>query len=307
MTHEQILEQSRKDLKAIYKQAKEKLKGLEVTPHSNLEIGKWYKYKDSNGEYTNSIIANFQGKEEDSNYGFDFLGKWRNDVTLYNHKLGREIIEATPQEVEKALIEEAKRIGHAYSEYDYNPEENELCGINDGRLESIFADGHWEQPTDKFAELKEAFKNGAVIQSKVVFVDEPSIWEDVPNPIWNPKIEYRIKPEEGPQYFNLTQLTGIVKEQTKAMTAINERLKKVEASRQVAEKPEEKPKVGDVCKFWDDDENTFIIGKLKEIHASCLSDEFSYPYVTGNYSEYKNAKTLTPQQVQELLFGKDPS
>lgn len=81
--------------------------------------------------------------------------------------------------------------------YNYRPDTNILAiGRN-----WLFKDGKWATiiKQDKFAELKEAHRNGAVIQSKVVFVDEPSIWEDVHNPTWNPKIDYRIKPEEKPK------------------------------------------------------------------------------------------------------------
>lgn len=252
MTNQEIIEQSRKDLKAIYKQAKEKLNS--ITPIV-VVVGKWYKDPFSNYlVHVTKILGSHNYVEV---YGFDSNGNWFNkwDTTIC-----QLYTEATPQEVEQSLIEEAKSRGHAYSEYDYNPEENELCGINNGRLESVFCDGHWEQPIDKFAELKEAHKKGAVIQSKVVFVDEPSVWEDVPNPIWNPKIEYRIKPEE-------------------------------------------KPKVGDLVKAWNEDSGC-VIGIVKKIEY-CSKDTFGYT-LNGSVTElFMNAKTLAQQEAIDLLFGKE--
>lgn len=47
------------------------------------------------------------------------------------------------------------------------------------------------QPVDKFAELKKAHKNGAVIQFRNRF----GVWEDC-IPVWLNHLEYRIKPEE---------------------------------------------------------------------------------------------------------------
>lgn len=50
---------------------------------------------------------------------------------------------------------------------------------------------------DKFAELKEAHRNGAIIQ----FRYGDGQWEDCANnaPVWGSNVEYRIKPEEKPQ------------------------------------------------------------------------------------------------------------
>lgn len=78
----------------------------------------------------------------------------------------KEILEQTKSELDR-LVSEAKR----------NLDElNEL------------------QPVDKFAELKKAHKNGAVIQFKSHF--KPFEWIDDNNPSWSTSYEYRIKPEE---------------------------------------------------------------------------------------------------------------
>ena len=102
---------------------------------------------------------------------------------------------------------------------------------------------------DKFAELKEAHTNGAVIQLKMGYR-----WFDC-DPVWTPIFTYRIKPEE-------------------------------------------KPKVGDVVKAWNNNSSAKpIIGKLEDLHLN------THYGIGGHW--YDNAKTLTQQQVQELLFGKE--
>ena len=124
------------------------------------------------------------------------------------------------------------------------------------------------EPADKFAELKEAHRNGRVVQ-----FEKDGSWYNVLGyePTFDIHTNYRIKPEE-------------------------------------------KPKVGDVCKFWDEDENAFVVAIYAELREDNQWDDtsFTHPHgvrVAGNYYTrfFKNAKPLNPQQVQELLFGKDLS
>ena len=49
---------------------------------------------------------------------------------------------------------------------------------------------------DKFAELKEAHRNGAVIMYRHT---DKNRWEEIDTPVWNPNCQYRIKPEEKPK------------------------------------------------------------------------------------------------------------
>lgn len=163
-----------------------------------LEVGKWY-FVNRHIKIEPKALVCFQGHGKDA-YGFTHEPCWSNTYGNPNtfKTKGYEYTEATPQEVEQALIEEAKRRGHAYNEYDYNPEENELCGLNNGRLESVFCNGQWEVPIDKLVELKEAHSKGAVIESmpKKWIGD----WTVATNPIWDgDNYEYRIKPEEKPK------------------------------------------------------------------------------------------------------------
>ena len=69
-----------------------------------LEIGKWYKMKgDAN------FLCNFNGNNGNS-YGFNLKKEWMdNSMCFQNFDI---YIEATPQEVKTALIEEAKKRGY---------------------------------------------------------------------------------------------------------------------------------------------------------------------------------------------------
>lgn len=61
---------------------------------------------------------------------------------------------------------------------------------------------------------------------------------------------------------------------------------------------ERKPKVGDVCKFWDYIESDFVIGILTDI------DEVDDIYEGSRSTWSENAKKLTQQEVIGLLFDK---
>lgn len=58
----------------------------------------------------------------------------------------------------------------------------------------VYRNGKWADvvEVDKFAELKEAYRNGAVIQFKNVCGN----WHPATTPNWDTSLEYRIKPEE---------------------------------------------------------------------------------------------------------------
>ena len=250
MTHQEILNKTKAEIDSLCAQAKEK---LEAMAPKALEIGKWYRHKD----YPRFLSIHLN----DDRYGFDISGDWFDNV---RNKLSyhEDYYEATPQEVEKALIEEAKRRGFvigcchyitngekvikkALSErFLFEPYSNKLLFNN----WSIFECGKWANiiEQDKFAELKEAHRNGAVIQA-----NDGQGWYDTDYPNWLSK-EYRIKPEE-------------------------------------------KPKVGDVCKFWSDDEPGFIVSHYLR------GDNGLHTFDGSIY--FDHARVITPQQVQELLFN----
>ena len=306
---EQIIEKSRKDLKAIYKEALKKLKALEVDQRGELEVGKWYinnygsKYLAYAQELKGTIII--------KGYGFDDSGNW--EVFAPTDASITECRKATPQEVEKALIEEAKRrykVGDVIKCLD--GVESELNGTdfvfnnnslfsNGERIDGgawfntyakVFDNGQWATiiEQDKFADLKEAYRNGAVIQ---FYEEKRKKWYDCGMPCWNPTTKYRIQPEE------LTTFNDLINQERFVRNKINELAKQLGISTKGEGnyKPEEKPKVGDVCKFWDNNEDDFFIAKLHSISDG----EFPYTAYKG-CSDFMNARVITPQQVQEMLF-----
>ncbi|NGM63543.1 hypothetical protein G5B30_16660 [Sphingobacterium sp. SGG-5] len=171
-----------------------------------LGVGKWYRLRNGNLIYATALMAN----NHISGYGFGGGGEAWTDG--YDHWLvDGEFTEATPQEVEQALIEEAKRrykVGDRIS--DANGVEitpNGSYVFKKGILyyggAVIFLKGNWATPiVDKFAELKEAHKNGAVIQLK----HHTDGWVDLKDPKFNDTFSlYRIKPleEEKPMTDNI--------------------------------------------------------------------------------------------------------
>lgn len=124
--------------------------------------------------------------------------------------------------------------------------------------------------SDKFAELKEAHKNGAVIEYYNKLLKE---WQVCKNFIWDENYEYRIKPEE----------KSGVEEFVNALCNLSDTISG-------------KPKVGDIVKAWDNDESNFVIGVLSRIDEYWRLKGFEYGF--------NRAKVITPQQMQELFFGK---
>lgn len=124
-----------------------------LEPKKELEVGKWYLFDGHGCENKPLMLVSSNYNDRVYFCGFNFLNQWVDEDFYTNDDLNKHgYREATTQEIEQALIAEAKRRCYAYNEYNYNPEENELCGINDGRLESVFCNGHWEQPTSNFTD-----------------------------------------------------------------------------------------------------------------------------------------------------------
>lgn len=215
-----------------------------------LVVGKWYK-----GNYYDTKYLVFPTELHNETviegYGFCDDGSW----SVFNNDagVGKNTRLAFSNEVESALIAEAKIRGHKYDAYSWNHEQNTLYGNrgNDVGHDILFENGLWSEviEQDKFAELKEAYKNGAVIEVKSKLDGE---WY-ITDPLWLDDHEYRIKPEE-------------------------------------------KPNVGDVCKFWDKDDS-FIIGIYKE-------HDGRYHRHTAEFGAFDNAKKITQQEAIDLLFNK---
>jgi len=136
-----------------------------------LEVGKWYKFPSLgygklmflfNGNYGNQVT-----------YGFSSSGKWLNTIGV--HKCDY-YVEATHEEVEQALIEEAERRGFKkgvkVKTLIYEPNVVELSSNNfdwdfinkeyhlrDSEGESIFHNGVWAEIIDEKAELKQEIED----------------------------------------------------------------------------------------------------------------------------------------------------
>lgn len=178
-----------------------------------LEVGKWY--KSWNDSYNGYDLSYYTGTGTD--YGFHAENNnWFEEQYWIKNSMTSEWQEAPPQEVEQSLIEEAKRRGFVNggvgnnsnihdkklkncelffnNQYEYDDKDNLLRVILDADTTwTVFKDGKWATiiEQDKFAELKEAHRNGAVIQLKM-----GNRWFDC-DPVWTPIFTYRIKPEEG--------------------------------------------------------------------------------------------------------------
>lgn len=61
-------------------------------------------------------------------------------------------------------------------------------------------------------------------------------------------------------------------------------------------------KVGDLCKFWDEEEKEFSIGIVKAISKDELD---AYPYMCWNGGMFVNAKKITQQEAIDFLFPKE--
>lgn len=140
-----------------------------LTPEPVIEVGKWYKHKD--GSYPNWLV--FNGGEDSLTYGFTATGDWGTDFKVWYIKEWG--VEATREEVEQRLIEEAKRRGFVNGAkttgIDDDSQEiikgtffiNKLKDGLNAHLKSngilgvtIFKDGKWAEIIDEKAEIRES-------------------------------------------------------------------------------------------------------------------------------------------------------
>lgn len=244
--------------------------------------GSWYWFeKNIRGHIQDALIfVNDITMSMNGNYGFDHAGKWIDGTedgytyAVYNNlKTARR---ASPQEVEEALIKEAKRRGLLHGvrfvspngeDWDFKVTSNDFHfdAVNNtlsftqylGGEVFLFMDGHWAEPIiekDKFAELKEAQRNGKNIECRLRYSD--CTWIEKTHVGFFHKFEYRIKPEE-------------------------------------------EPKCGDVVKAWYNKGDGFVVGILNEIRPT--NNPFPY-LVSGSW--FENVKALNKQEAIDLLFGK---
>lgn len=151
-----------------------------LEPKKELEVGKWYFIENKNCQTRKTdalvFIKEFKGNDN-TNYGFDSKGDWTNQFWADDLKNMGRIVEATPQEVEEALIKEAKRrykVGDKLSEvYDDFSEGNRIFNLNlrhqvglcdlwiddvNGYLSCIFKNGKWAEVIEPELTLEERVK-----------------------------------------------------------------------------------------------------------------------------------------------------
>lgn len=191
---------------------------FELTP-DDYKNNTWYKSKEPGPIF-------FLEKGE-KNYGFypeysDEI-EWFSNFRANGFHLVGNWTEAKPEEVEEILISEAKRRGLVEGVKITSPwisggdksltkltdayrwRGNALISIGSVSY-TLFNYGKWATPVDPFAELKEAHKNGKVIQ----FKHHTDGWVDLKDPKFNDTFSlYRIKPEEE---FKLNRTTFCSKE-----------------------------------------------------------------------------------------------
>lgn len=142
-----------------------------------LEVGKWYK-KNDYGDLMFYFNGKYTYKDNENNYGFDYNGFFQKEIGVHKREVNK-YYEATHEEVEQALIKEAKRRGlvnigqisiyKPFSEnksskgyfktshnfYKFNPYDNTL------RLDGVrvFENGVWAEIIDDKAELKQEIED----------------------------------------------------------------------------------------------------------------------------------------------------
>lgn len=219
-------------IKNFIRYATEEEKAL-LEPKKELEVGKWYKTKKS--------LFNHQDGYD--SYGF-FNKQWKSgDWRTYLDDFAFVTpIEANIQEVEQALIEEAKRrykVGDKLSLFDgyYYGDGNNIYGGNfdcnsfdledaylcvkttNGWYHRIFQDGKWATviEQDKLSNLKEAFNNGYCVEFYDVKTDT---WKRHENPCWNPDLQWRIMVNNGHLVVSDVYLLNQIKDLKKSIEEI---------------------------------------------------------------------------------------
>lgn len=170
----------------------------------------WYKHSD----YDNVLIFK-TGKREGC--GIDDRCLWVDNTSVWSfYDRPASWRNATREEIEKALIKEAKKRGLVEGVriksrwlirntdgtsatpisniYSYDPFSNQLSVVNSGHSYTLFKDGEWAEPVtevDKFADIKKAYAEGAEIEFYSKVYGE---WRPKRSNIWDGNVEYRIRP-----------------------------------------------------------------------------------------------------------------
>ena len=242
-------------------------------------VGKWWK---GTGEHL-MYITDIDGDGHLYGYGFLPSGVWRGRDEMINGNCActvfnrPNLVEATCLEVSEALIREAKRrgfikgvkykpisqIGPLSNEYYVGSHDPEVT--KDGF--QVYIGMQWIFVGGEWAGVIEEdklydLKEAHKNGAEIEIKWNDGTWRPVVDPSWDERNEYRVRPEE-------------------------------------------KPKVGDVVKAWFDNNERYVIGRIVSINLG-----FKYKYGVnipglvgvGDTLYYKNARTITKEEVIELLF-----
>ena len=138
---------STKLLKEIYNSVDENLKAKieievpEIKP--SLEVGRWYKWNDS--ENNTNVLINITNINRRKICAYGFVNnEFKHNCIFYSQKYNREAIEnltlATPEEVKTALVDEAKRRGFTFGKCfkELKDEENGSLFNKSGKCGKFF-------------------------------------------------------------------------------------------------------------------------------------------------------------------------
>lgn len=254
-----------------------------------IEKGKWY--------HADGVLIYVNKLHKDTVFGYGLNseeGFWieEDDDPWYVMQITHE---ATPQEVIEALTKEAKR------RYKIGDKVKDVNGVEivpngsyvfiDGVLyyggATLMKDGKWAEVIkndDKFAELKEAHKNGAVIEC-LQTARNSNIWVEIENPQWQIECEYRIKPISKEEQKELIVELSNSESYDDPYSWVNNSMK------------EDKPQMFSGGMNKDNREDEEILRRAKE----GVSDFYTITESIADLLVYKNAKygnaVLEPLQI----------
>lgn len=298
-----------------------------------LKKSSWQKDK-SYPEYL--IYFDFENKKR---YGFNLNGLWVEDfdVNCFNDNnhiaTTKEVTEAlTKEAIKRGLVKKAKFISPDGIDYGYTMDNDEYTLCEEGfgfhcsssTITQLMYKGKWAIPTEEeykdgdiviatigedeyIIKFKGYLKEQRKIEAHGFMLMDSRTPEIIPGG-WFESIKRHATPEEVDRFNKLDDPLYDIKKgynEGKVVEVLDgdvwRVLKKTTWSTDSQYRIQPQPKIGDVCKFWDDDESDFVIGKINSI-----DDEANFKYLTADIISkphfFKNATPLTQQQVIDLLF-----
>lgn len=124
-------------------------------------LNKWYRVSREGQESFLIFLTKIEAMKDDCGYGFTTEGEWSNGLGSAWHEYYEE---ATPEEVEEAMVREAKKRGFVFNNYAYHNEgtyEGDMYAwdsvLDSVHAEKIFYNGKWKESTPEYT-MEEATK-----------------------------------------------------------------------------------------------------------------------------------------------------